>query len=78
MKRLSVISAFLLVAIMSGPLIAQRGGPPPVSAAPGPMLDAANKIVDAINKKDAAALQKMATPDCVPARGLVGAVTAEL
>ena len=65
MKRLSVISAFLLVAIMSGPLIAQRGGPPPVPAAPGPMLDAANKIVDAINKKDAAALQKMAAPDAV-------------
>jgi ketosteroid isomerase-like protein len=50
---------------MSAALMAQRGGPPPMPAATGPMLDAANSIVDAINKKDAAGLQKMAAPDAV-------------
>ena len=65
MKRLSVISAFLLLPIMSAAFMAQRGGPPPLPAASGPMLDAANKIVDAINKKDAAGLQKMSAPEAV-------------
>src|SRR6266550_987493 len=65
MKRLIVMSVFLTVVIMSAVLLAQRGGPPPVAAAPGPMLDAANKVVDAVNKKDAAALQKMVTADAV-------------
>jgi ketosteroid isomerase-like protein len=65
MKRLSLISAFLLIPIVSAALLAQRGGPPPVPPAAAPMLDAANKLVDAVNKKDAAALQKMAAPDAV-------------
>ena len=66
MKRLIVSSVFLAFVIMSAALMAQRGGgPPPAPAATGPMLDAANNIVDAINKKDAAALQKMAAPDAL-------------
>jgi ketosteroid isomerase-like protein len=42
----------------------QRGGPP-VPPATGPMLDVANAIAAAINKQDAAALQKMVAPDAV-------------
>jgi ketosteroid isomerase-like protein len=62
MKRLIAISVFLMVVLMSTALVAQRGGPP---AATGPMLDFANKLVEAINKQDAAALQKMLAPDAV-------------
>ena len=66
MKKLIVISGLLMVVIMSAALMAQRGGaPPPVPAAAGPMLDVANKIAEAINKQDAAALQKMVAPDAV-------------
>jgi hypothetical protein len=65
MKRLIVMSGFLIVVIMSAGLMAQRGGPPPAPEAPAPLLDIANKVVDAINKKDAAALQKMVAPDAV-------------
>ena len=65
MKKLIVISG-LMVVLMCAALMAQRGGgPPPVPAAAGPMLDVANKIADAINKQDAAALQKMVAPDAV-------------
>ncbi len=38
---------------------AQRPMAPPVPAATGPMLDVANKISDAVNKQDAAALTKL-------------------
>jgi len=34
-------------------------------AAPAPLMDIANKIVDAVNKQDAAALTKMVAPDAV-------------
>jgi ketosteroid isomerase-like protein len=40
-----------------------RGGGPP--AASGPMLDLATKVVEAINKQDAGALQKLVAPDAV-------------
>jgi ketosteroid isomerase-like protein len=39
-----------------------RGGP---AAASGPMLDLATKVVEAINKQDASALQKLVAPDAV-------------
>ncbi len=51
------------VTLMSTALLAQRGAPVP--AATGPMLELANKIADAINKQDAAALQKMLAPDAI-------------
>src|SRR5689334_14817418 len=41
------------------------GRPPAVPPPPQAMMDIANKIVDAINKQDAAALQKMVAPDAV-------------
>lgn len=66
MKKLIVISVFLALTLMCTVLLAQRGGgPPPVPAASGPMLEVANKLADAINKQDAAALQKMVAPDAV-------------
>jgi hypothetical protein len=40
-----------------------RGGGP--AAASGPMLDLATKVVEAINKQDASALQKLVAPDAV-------------
>ncbi len=65
MKRLIVMSVSLIILIMNTALLAQRGGPPPLPPAPAPLLDAANKIVAAINKKDAAALQSMSAPDAI-------------
>src|SRR5262245_41281870 len=66
MKRLIVLFALLAVVIMSATSMAQRGGgPPPAPPAPGPMLEIANKIVEAINKQDAATLQKMSAPDAI-------------
>jgi ketosteroid isomerase-like protein len=65
MKKPIVISVFLTLALMCTVLLAQRGGPPPVPAATGPMLDLANKLAEAINKQDAPALQKMVAPDAV-------------
>ena len=66
MKRLSVLSVLLILFLMCTVLTAQqRGGPPPLPAATGPMLDIATRLVDGINKKDAASLQKMVAPDAV-------------
>src|SRR5687768_2295671 len=42
-----------------------RGAAPAPAPPPAPMLDIANKLADAINKADAAALQKMVAPDAV-------------
>ena len=68
---------FLALALTCAVAYAQqgpaRGGQPPAAAGrgapvptpPAAMLDVANKIVDAINKQDAAALQKMVAPDAV-------------
>lgn len=75
MKKLMIMSAVIVIALTCAILLAQqppagaqrgggRGGPP-VPPATGPMLDVTNKIADAINKQDAAALQKMVAPDCV-------------
>ena len=61
MKKLMVV--FAIVVLGSSALLAQRGAPVP--AATGPMLDIANKLADAINKQDAAALTKMVAPDAV-------------
>ena len=75
MKRLTFLFLVFLLAMMCAVLVAQeppasgarRGGMrgmqgPPAS---GPMLDIANKIVDAINKQDAATLQKILASDAV-------------
>ena len=43
----------------------QRAPAPQVPAATGPMLEIANKVAEAINKQDAAALTKMLASDCV-------------
>jgi ketosteroid isomerase-like protein len=65
MKR-QIVSTFMTLVFLCTALIAQRGGgPPPVPPATGPMLDVANKIAEAINKQDAATLQKMLAPDAV-------------
>jgi ketosteroid isomerase-like protein len=64
MKKLIVMSVFLVFAFMSVVLMAQQRAPQ-VPAATGPMLDLANKLAEAINKQDAAALQKMVAPDAV-------------
>jgi ketosteroid isomerase-like protein len=77
MKRL--ISLFAILALSAVCAFAQNppaggagrggggrgGGMPQTPAATGPMLDVANKIADAINNKDAAALTKMLATDCV-------------
>src|SRR5262245_4607377 len=42
-----------------------RAMAPQVPPASGPMLDIANKLAEAINKQDAAALTKMLASDCV-------------
>ena len=67
MKKLIVMSVVFVFVLICASLMAQQrgGGPPPVPAATGPMLDVANKIVDAINKQDSATLQKMVAPDTV-------------
>lgn len=71
-------SAFVAVAMAQDPAAggprgpgapgggAQRGGRgAPAAPATGPIADMVARIVDAINKQDAAALQKMVTPDAV-------------
>jgi ketosteroid isomerase-like protein len=64
MKRLTAVVVLLSLFLMCTVVTAQPRGPqvPPAS---GPMLDLANKLVDAINKQDAGALQKMVAPDAV-------------
>jgi ketosteroid isomerase-like protein len=61
MKKLMTL--FAIMALFAVSAMAQRA--PAVPAATGPMLDMANKIADAINNKDAAALTKMLASDCV-------------
>ena len=81
MKRLSVLSMPVLLALMCVALFAQgpQGGPPggggqgrggrgggrgPAAApATGPLADATNKIVDAINRQDLAFFDKALTAD---------------
>ena len=80
MKRVTMIVLALAVVAAGVVLFAQnppaggaapqrgaggRGAPPAVPPATGPMLDLANRLVEAINKQDAATLQKMVAPDCV-------------
>src|SRR4051812_16054079 len=70
MKRMILVSVGLAFLMTCIPLLAQQapaaaGGQRGVPAATGPMLDVANKISDAINKQDAATLQKMLAPDAV-------------
>ena len=62
MKKLIVMSVVLALVLMCTVLTAQQRGVPPAT---GAMLDVANKLADAINKQDAAALQKMVAPDAV-------------
>jgi ketosteroid isomerase-like protein len=75
MKKLTFLFVVFVLAMMCAVLVAQqppasgvRGGGmrgmqvPPAS---GPMLDIANKLVDAINKQDTATLQKMLASDAV-------------
>jgi hypothetical protein len=60
MRKLFLLpAAFILTCAL---VFSQQAPPPPTPAA---MQDIANKIADAINKQDAAALQKMAAPDAV-------------
>jgi len=75
MKKLTVIFVLLALALGAGLMAqtpapagagaakgaggGQRAMAPQVPAATGPMLDVANKISDAVNKQDAAALTKM-------------------
>jgi ketosteroid isomerase-like protein len=75
MKRISVAFMVFVMAMACTVLVAQQ--PPAGGArhghmrgmrtppATGPMLDLANKLVDAINKQDTATLDKMLAPDAV-------------
>jgi ketosteroid isomerase-like protein len=63
MRKLSVVLVVLSTLVAAAIMLGQRG--PQVPPATGPMLDVANKIAEAINKQDAATLQKMVAPDCV-------------
>ena len=74
MKKVTIAFMVLVFATVCAVLIAQqppaagaRGGMrgPQTPPATGPMLDVANKLVEAINKQDAATLQKMLAPDAV-------------
>src|SRR5687768_6299612 len=64
MKKQILVFVFLILVLMSTVLIAQQRGPQ-VPPATGAMLDIANKLAEAVNKQDAAALQKMVAPDAV-------------
>ena len=78
-RKISVAFMMFVLAAACAVLIAQQppaGGPtggqtgggtrgPQTPPATGPMLDLANKLVDAINKQDTATLQKMLAPDAV-------------
>ena len=64
MKKPILMSVLLTLVLTCAVLNAQQR-PPQVPPATGPMLDIANKLVEAINKQDAAALQKMVAPDAV-------------
>jgi hypothetical protein len=75
MKRLTALSFPVLMALMCLTLFAQGqggqgrggGGRGPAAAPPatGPVADATNKIIDAINKQDAAFFDKALTADAM-------------
>ena len=75
MKRLIALSLPVLMALMCLTLFAQGpggqgrggGGRGPAAAPPatGPVADATNKIIDAINKQDAAFFDKALTADAI-------------
>jgi len=76
MKKVTVMFVFMALTLGGTLLMAQNppaggGGRgagqrgPQVPPATGPMLELANKLAEAINKQDAAALTKMIAPDCV-------------
>jgi len=88
MKKLTILAVVFVFAVCAALLAQQppasgaRGGGVP--AASGPMLDIAKMLVEAINKQDTAALQKMLAPDAVfldedghapPAQKWIGKVT---
>lgn len=95
MKRLSVAFMMFAFSMTCGILVAQQapaGGAggmrmrgPRTPPATGPMLNLANQLADAVNKQDAAALEKLLAPDAVyldedghapPARAWVRKLTA--
>jgi len=91
MKKLSVAFVTLVLAMGCSMLVAQQPARhghmhhPMTPPATGAMLHIANNLVDAINNKDSAALEKMLTPDAVyldedghapPARAWVQKLTA--
>ena len=75
MKRLSVAFMMFVLSMTCGVLVAQQapaGGAggrhmrrPMTPPATGPMLDLANQLAEAVNKQNAAALEKMLAPDAV-------------
>ena len=80
MKKLTALSLPVLIAAMCLALFAQgpgaggargggqgRGGRGAAPPATGPVADATNKIVEAVNKQDAAALTKVLAPEAIVA-----------
>jgi ketosteroid isomerase-like protein len=74
MKKATLVLAVLVPVVLCAVLFAQqaqaggKGGGmrgPRTPPASGPMLDLANKLVEAINKQDGATLQKMLAADAV-------------
>jgi ketosteroid isomerase-like protein len=74
MKKATLVLAVLVLVVLCAAMFAQqppaggRGGGmrgPQTPPASGPMLDLANKLAEAINKQDAATLQKMLAADAV-------------
>lgn len=75
MKRSTVAFMMLVLSMTCGVLVAQQapagrmGGSrmrgPRTPAATGPMLNLANQLAEAVNKQDAATLEKMLAPDAV-------------
>jgi ketosteroid isomerase-like protein len=70
MKKLPIaFTAFAFV--MACAIVVAQQPPPAAGARPqtppatGPLLDLANNLVDAVNKQDTAALQRMLAPDAV-------------
>jgi hypothetical protein len=81
MKKVTALSLPVLMAVMCLALFAQQGGAPgggrggqgrgggrgAAPPATGPVADATNKIVEAVNKQDAAALTKAIAPEAIVA-----------
>jgi ketosteroid isomerase-like protein len=74
MKKATLVLALLVLAVPGAALFGQQPPPsgggggmhrPQTPPASGPMLDLANKLVDAVNKQDAATLQKLLASDAV-------------